>query len=71
MKEKKEKRRYRRYIYGTHYYTHSVSPARAIINLKQQALDRIGKYELSNPLELEDPPKSKVYIKLGTKDERR
>jgi len=32
--------------------------------LNNQALKKIGKYEMSNPIEIEDPMKSNIYKKV-------
>lgn len=63
---KKQKRRYRRYIYGTNYYTYAFSAMSAHKNLILQAKNAIGKFELKNPLEIEDPPKSNLYKKIDS-----
>ena len=61
---KKQKKRYRRYIYGTHYYTYAFSDAQAHRNLIKQAKAKIGKYDLNNPLEIEKVPGSNIFLKL-------
>ncbi len=35
-------------------------------NLILQAKNAIGKFELKNPLEIEDPPKSNLYKKIDS-----
>ena len=68
------KRRYRRFIAGTHYYCYGFplgSRPNVLKNiarlLRNQAIKAIGKYDESNSIEMEDPEGSNVYVKISTK----